>query len=464
MGIGLFRKKTTAELVLTNGRVHTMNPDHPLAEAVACAAGKIVSVGTMQDVEAMITENTTILDLEGRDVTPGRIALHSNPIPSVFKEQYLQLTEKTTGKEILRSLIDFIGRHPKEERYLAYGYDASLVTEEEISFMRQTINAESPEIPVILVASDGLHMILNAPAAAAAAAEADVLGMPAVTPALVTSVLLSADIATLLENLSIHMFQQAQKGITSEFVRPSFTHFENIYRELLVDAYQAHLLRQRYFGSLLINAPIPERLVLHHMAQKHTACAELNGLIQFRTLVIRYSSIEGSSHFMSEAYVRQLCTLAADKGYHIRIAASDHFAAVTALQLLSELKTSYKRSAFSVEHDETLTEEERASILTAEIYEYAAKTPSGPGLMPDAQLEEDTVRAAERLGLAAECGSIEPGKWADMAVFEDDPTASATISPTTRMTIVNGQIVYDSQNDSPEKWNRKIRKTVFQGE
>jgi predicted amidohydrolase YtcJ len=117
-----------------------------------------------------------------------------------------------------------------------------------------------------------------------------------------------------------------------------------------------------------------------------------------------------------------------------------------------------------VEHDETLTEEERASILTAEIYEYAAKTPSGPDLMPEAQLEEDTVRAAERLGLAAECGSIEPGKWADMAVFEDDPTASATISPTTRMTIVNGQIVYDSQNDSPEKWNRKIRKTVFQGE
>ena len=461
MGFGLFKKKASAGLVLINGCVHTMDPEDPRAEAVACAGGKIIAVGTSEDIKSMISAETKIIDLEGRHLTPGWIDLHSDPIPRVFAEQYLPLSEDMAIAELTGAVAEYVKNHPAEDRYLAYGYDPSKIIENEMPGIREALNDTAPEKPLVLVASDGFHMILNGKAAELAAREAEELGMPAVTPALVTAVLLSADIGVLLEKLDKHTLAQAQRGITTEFVLPSFSHFENIFRELMVDACQADLLRQRYQGSLLVNAPLPERLILHQMAQKHTACAELKGMIQFRTLFLCFSGTEDCSHYMSETYLRQLCELVADKGYHIRMKALDRPAALTALRLSSELKTSYRKSSFIVEHTETLTEEERASLLTADIYEYTEESRSNNYGAPGEILESHTLRNEDLLAQSQDCGSVEVGKWADFAVFEEDPESPAFIPGHAWMTLTGGRVVWDSRNAAPEDWAGKIREAAF---
>lgn len=461
MGFGLFKKKASAGLVLINGCVHTMDPDDPRAEAVACAGGKIIAAGSSEDMKPLISDDTEIVDLEGRHLTPGWIDLHSDPIPQVFKGQYLPLAEGMTIPELICAVSDYVASHPSEDRYLAYGYDPGEIKEEDIPVIREALHDTAPEKPLILVASDGFHMILNGQAAELAAQEAEELGMPAVTPALVTSLLLSADISALLDKLDEHTLRQAQRGVTTEFVLPSFSHFENIVRELLVDAYQADLLRQRYQGSLLVNAPLPERLILHQMAQKHTACAELKGMIQFRTLFLCFSGREGCSHYMSEAYLRQLCELVADKGHHIRVKALDRPAALTALRLMSELKTSYRRSAFTVEHQEVLTEEERAALLTAEIYECTGNVSGSVFSAPGELLESMTLRNADRLGQSQDCGSITVGKWADLAVFEEDPESASFAPKSAWMTLLGGRVVWDSRKAPEEDWAGQIREAVF---
>ena len=43
----------TPEMILTNARVLTMDPARPRAEAVAVAAGRIASVGSRAEIEAL---------------------------------------------------------------------------------------------------------------------------------------------------------------------------------------------------------------------------------------------------------------------------------------------------------------------------------------------------------------------------------------------------------------------------
>jgi predicted amidohydrolase YtcJ len=61
----------TADLIITNGRVLTMDPGHPRAEAVAIRAGRILAVGTRAEVEALRSPATRVFDAGGRTVMPG---------------------------------------------------------------------------------------------------------------------------------------------------------------------------------------------------------------------------------------------------------------------------------------------------------------------------------------------------------------------------------------------------------
>ncbi|MEP7284184.1 MAG: amidohydrolase family protein [Chloroflexota bacterium] len=62
---------TRAELILSNGTIHTLDTAHPTAEAVAVANGHIVTVGTLEAVEATAHPHTRYIDLTGRTLIPG---------------------------------------------------------------------------------------------------------------------------------------------------------------------------------------------------------------------------------------------------------------------------------------------------------------------------------------------------------------------------------------------------------
>jgi predicted amidohydrolase YtcJ len=74
---------TRAEIIFTNGTIHTIDPHQPTAEAMAIAGGRITAIGQVEAVEATAHPNTKRVDLEGRTVIPGfndaNIALASDP-------------------------------------------------------------------------------------------------------------------------------------------------------------------------------------------------------------------------------------------------------------------------------------------------------------------------------------------------------------------------------------------------
>jgi len=60
-----------ANLIIKNGKVITVDKDFSIKEAVAVNEGKIVAVGTNDEVKAFVGSNTRILDLKGKPILPG---------------------------------------------------------------------------------------------------------------------------------------------------------------------------------------------------------------------------------------------------------------------------------------------------------------------------------------------------------------------------------------------------------
>lgn len=78
---GIARAQTTsADLVLRNGRITTMDPARPEASALAIRDGVFVSVGGEEDVEPLIGPFTQTIDARGQRVIPGLIDSHTHAI------------------------------------------------------------------------------------------------------------------------------------------------------------------------------------------------------------------------------------------------------------------------------------------------------------------------------------------------------------------------------------------------
>ena len=68
----------TADLVLVNGKIVTVDDRFSIAQALAIRGQRIVAVGTNADVEKLKGPQTRTMDLAGRTVIPGLIDNHAH--------------------------------------------------------------------------------------------------------------------------------------------------------------------------------------------------------------------------------------------------------------------------------------------------------------------------------------------------------------------------------------------------
>ena len=71
-------KANTADIVLRNGRIYTVDTRRSWAAAVAVRNGRIVAVGSDAEVKALIGKTTTVVDLGGRMAMPGIVDAHNH--------------------------------------------------------------------------------------------------------------------------------------------------------------------------------------------------------------------------------------------------------------------------------------------------------------------------------------------------------------------------------------------------
>lgn len=69
-------KGTAPDVVLHSGRIRTMDPKRPDAEAVAIQRGIVILIGSDREIKPLARRTTEVLDLGGRTVLPGLIDAH----------------------------------------------------------------------------------------------------------------------------------------------------------------------------------------------------------------------------------------------------------------------------------------------------------------------------------------------------------------------------------------------------
>lgn len=69
----------SADLVVRNGRIATMNRRHHFVSALAARGGRIVALSDKGDLEELVGPETRVLDLRGRTAIPGIVDSHCHP-------------------------------------------------------------------------------------------------------------------------------------------------------------------------------------------------------------------------------------------------------------------------------------------------------------------------------------------------------------------------------------------------
>lgn len=454
MAFNLFKTKEIADTIFKGGTIYTMDSEALIAKNLACKDGIIIALGGDEIVEEFQGKHTQIVDLQNKFVLPGFIEANGHPVDTVFEGSYAKLDETMTPQDIVSSITIFRDMHPQNDYFLAYGYNESIVDEDMQTQIRESFDEISKEKPILAIASNGLHVLLNSISAEIIKTQAEEMQIPAITSDFVMALLLSTDYEALIESALNEAYAAASKGYTCIFNIGTFRYFDNTYRDLLIDLYQTNMTKQRYFSSLLLNRPFPDRRVIHLLDQNNTACTELKGKINFDTLYIQCSGNKDDSHYMDEAYLKQICNKTADKGYNIHIEAFDKDVAIQALNILGSLQSAYKKSVFSLTCDHAFTEQELSEVFTGDVHIHTRNSTENQSVQ-DA-IDARTVKASAYLGIDDRCGTIEKGKWADFAIYASDPTKASSASDFNSqqadMTVLGGKIIYKKGEDIAEDW------------
>ncbi len=159
-----------------HGNLITMEEGQPKAEAIAIEDGRILAVGSEQEVMAYKDEHTTCHDLQGKTLLPAFIDAHSHLTAVAVSMSLVDLSEAQSHQEIIEQLRTF-----QAERHLApgewvtaFGYDPNKL-KEKTAPTREVLDQASLENPILLSHASGHMGVVNTKGL-------EVLGITAQTP------------------------------------------------------------------------------------------------------------------------------------------------------------------------------------------------------------------------------------------------------------------------------------------
>ncbi len=157
----------SGELLLLSGRVITMDPARPIAEALAVRRGRIVAAGSDAECRTAAAAGARVIDCGGRTVVPGFIDAHIHLAAYAAAIRAVDCARARSIAGIARLITDDAAHRPAGAWVRAASYDESAL-EEGRHPTRWELDAAAPHHPVRLVHRSGHAIVLNSRAMALA--------------------------------------------------------------------------------------------------------------------------------------------------------------------------------------------------------------------------------------------------------------------------------------------------------
>jgi predicted amidohydrolase YtcJ len=145
-------QQVPADVILTNGKIITVDAQFSIAPAVAVRGDRIVAVGTNQDITRLAGPSTRRIDLRGRSVVPGLIDNHAH-----FQEEgaYWTLELRLDGVDSRKQALEMIRAKakavgPGKWVFNLGGWSPDQFADDKKLFTREELDQYSPDNPVFL--------------------------------------------------------------------------------------------------------------------------------------------------------------------------------------------------------------------------------------------------------------------------------------------------------------------------
>src|SRR5690242_2242557 len=145
-------QQQAADLVLSNGKIITVDERFTIAQAVAIKAGRIIAVGSNQEIARFAGPNTRKIDLKGRSVIPGLIDNHMHLLRA---GQTWQLEVRLDGVESRKQALGMLENRakalgPGQWVYNIGGWATDQFADDKKPFTREELDRIAPNNPVAI--------------------------------------------------------------------------------------------------------------------------------------------------------------------------------------------------------------------------------------------------------------------------------------------------------------------------
>jgi predicted amidohydrolase YtcJ len=151
--------QSTADLLIKNAKVVTIDKDNPLAEAVAMKGGFIIAVTSDSDAERYIDKSRTkVIDAKGRLVLPGFNDAHCHF--EGIDPDYIDLRYTTDPATITEKVREKVAMAKPGELIRGGAWEHEMFNNKKWP-TRELIDPVSPNNPVVLTRADGHSVLVN---------------------------------------------------------------------------------------------------------------------------------------------------------------------------------------------------------------------------------------------------------------------------------------------------------------